>query len=130
VIGAIHAGWRGTTANITGAAVQKMADEFGCDPGDIKAAIGPGISKCCYQTDRDVADAVTRIIPEKAGTCIETNGKKYMIDLKELNRLLLMMAGLHDINISDECTSCNDDKYWSHRKTTGPRGSQAAIIVI
>jgi len=126
--GAVHAGWRGTAAGIAGIAVQKMVDEYGCSPSDIKAAIGPCISKCCFETDSDVADAVTAVLKEDAGMCISQSGKKYKIDLKEINRILLFKAGLTDITISDECTSCLGDKYWSHRKTQGHRGTQAAII--
>ena len=128
--GAVHAGWRGTTADIAGAAVRKMAGEFGCLPPNIRAAIGPCISKCCFETDRDVADALYAILPESAGECVAPRGNKYMADLKEANRQLLIRAGVRDITISDECTSCQSGKYWSHRRTKGKRGTQAAIIVL
>jgi len=128
--GAVHAGWRGTFANIAGTAVQKMVSEFGCSPAGIKAAIGPCISRCCFETDKDVADALYDALPEDAGRCLERHGDKYKIDLKEANRIFLIKAGLNDISISDECTSCLDSKYWSHRKTRGQRGSQAAVIGI
>ena len=129
VIGAVHAGWRGTAADITGVAVQRMSDEFGCLPADIRAAIGPSISACCYETDRDVADAMQSRLSENADTVISMRGEKYMVDLKEANRLLLRKAGVCEITISDECTSCSSEKYWSHRRTNGRRGSQTAIIV-
>ena len=130
VIGAVHAGWRGTAADIAGVTVRRMSDEFGCFPADIRAAIGPSISGCCYETDRDVADAMQTLPLEKADTFISAKGEKYMVDLKEANRLLLSMAGIRDIMVSDECTSCSSEKYWSHRRTRGNRGSQAAIIAI
>jgi len=128
VIGAVHAGWRGTAADIAGTAARKMESEFGCSPADIKAAIGPCISKCCYETDSDVTDALRVALPEAADDCLTRHGDKYMVDLKEANHLFLTRAGLKDIMISDECTSCHSDKYWSHRKTHGQRGSQGAII--
>jgi len=130
IAGAVHAGWRSTVANITGIAVEKMVNEFACKPVDIKAAIGPCISKCCFETDADVADALYEALNEDANNCLSKHGSKYFIDLKEANRLLLEKAGLIDIIVSDECTSCLADKYWSHRKTQGQRGSQAALIVI
>ena len=134
VIGAIHAGWRGTAKNITGAAIQKMIGEFGCRPNEICAAIGPCISKCCYETDQDVVNALYETLGESVKGCVVTNnstkGNKYMVDLKEANRILLQKAGLCDIMVSDECTSCQNDKYWSHRRTNGKRGSQAAIIKV
>jgi len=127
---AIHAGWRSTAANIAGIAVSKMAEEFSCTPSDIRAAIGPCISKCCFETDPDVPAAICTAIPDAAETCFTQKGKKYMVDLKETNRLLLTKAGIKDIVISGECTFCLSTKYWSHRKTQGQRGSQVAIIVL
>ena len=130
VVGAVHSGWRGTSHNIVGAAVRKMSYEFGCAPADISAAIGPCISKCCYETDIDVACALRKVLDDAAENCITSHGRKFMVDLKEANRLLLRKAGLSDITISDECTYCRSDKYWSHRRTNGRRGSQAAVIAI
>jgi len=136
-IGAVHAGWRGTALDIVGEAVRKMENLYNCRLSDIKAAIGPCISKCCFVTDLDVADAI-RVAVEKSGTS-ETanviaagadNPNKYLVDLKKANRLLLESAGVCDIAVSDECTSCSSDKYWSHRKTKGKRGTQAAVIVL
>lgn len=131
-IGALHAGWRGTAADIAGEAVRKMALEFGCAPVDVRAAIGPCISECCYETGRDVADAITGMLGTAAGRCIapKSGNMKFMVDLKEANRLLLKRAGVRDITISDECTSCRCDKYWSHRKTNGLHGSHAALIML
>ena len=129
-IGAVHAGWRSTAADITGAVVQKMKSEFGCSPSDIKAAIGPCISCCCFETDTDVPNALTSALGDDADKCITRRDEKYLIDLKEANRIMLLKSGLVDIDISDECTSCSNMKYWSHRKTGGQRGSQVALIVI
>ena len=131
--GAVHAGWRGTVLDAVGAAVGKMVSEFSCSPENICAAIGPCISQCCFETDNDVADALSNMpgmTDSDLGSVISSSGKKYMIDLKQVNKLLLQRAGVTDISISDECTSCKSDKYWSHRKTKGRRGSQSAIITL
>ncbi|MCL2408190.1 MAG: peptidoglycan editing factor PgeF [Oscillospiraceae bacterium] len=128
VIAAIHAGWRGTAMDIAGEAVRKMAKIFGCD--NIQAAIGPCISKCCFETDKDVQEALYDALGEEAGYCIESLGDKFMVDLKEANRLLLIRAGVRDIAVSDECTACLPEKYWSHRRMGTERGSQAAIIAM
>jgi len=130
VAGAVHAGWRGTASNIAGIAVSKICYTFGSSPADIKAAIGPCISKCCFETHNDVADALQNALGQIANNCISQSAGKFMIDLKETNRIFLERAGVTDITISDECTSCSPDKYWSHRKTKGKRGSQAAIILV
>jgi len=130
VIGAVHAGWRGTVADIAGAAARKMAGQFGCE--DISAAIGPCISKCCFETGEDVAEALYKTLGQEAESCVRRCAGKFMVDIKEANRILLMRAGLSAANIavSDECTFCQNGKYWSHRRTSGERGSQAAIIVM
>ncbi len=131
-VGAVHAGWRGTVLNIAGAAVDKMTAELGCRPADIRAAIGPCISKCCFETGNDVRDAVKQLLGGEAPQYAEPRGDKYMVDLKGINTLLLERAGLlpENIDVSPECTSCRSEKYWSHRVTKGQRGSQAAVIIL
>jgi len=124
-IGAVHAGWRGTADEIAKVAVQKMNAAFNCNPSDIHVAIGPCISKCCYEVGKDVAYSFCAF-----KECITEHNGKYKADLKECNRVMLAAAGITDISISDECTHCNNDKYWSHRFTKGQRGSQAAIITM
>ena len=128
---AVHAGWRGTALGIAERAVEKMRDLYGCDPGNIRAAIGPCISKCCFETDEDVPNAMTAALGAGALKFIEMReGAKFRVDLKGLNALRLERAGLDPerIAVSPECTACRSDKYWSHRVTGGERGSQAAVI--
>lgn len=131
-IGAVHCGWRGTVLDIIGKAVQKMQVEFGCNPSNIKAAIGPGISLCCFETGSEVADAVQLILGCEADRFVFPKGKKFMVDLKGINKYLLEKSGVltENISVSDECTMCSHDKYWSHRYTNGKRGSQASIIML
>ncbi|MEA4895832.1 MAG: peptidoglycan editing factor PgeF [Oscillospiraceae bacterium] len=133
VAGAIHCGWRSTVADILGTAVSKM-DELGAKPEKICAAIGPGIELCCYETGPEVPEAIEKLLDgdcENVFFAVGDTGK-FMVDLKEANRRRLLQLGLKgcNISVSDECTSCNSDKYWSHRKTKGERGSQAAIIAV
>lgn len=135
VIGAVHAGWRGTAYNIAGKAIQKMAAAYGCLPENIHAAIGPGIDKCCFETHSDVPEAMKKILGDGISAFVseraDTDGK-YLIDLKGINRRLLENAGLksENISVSDECTMCSHEKYWSHRFTNGLRGSQASVIML
>ncbi len=133
VIGAVHCGWRSTVADILGVAVKKMI-ELGAIPSCINAAIGPAIDMCCYETDKEVPQAVEKLLgKDSEGTFFPVGDTgKFMVDLKEANRRRLLQLGLKPANIcvSDECTSCNSDRYWSHRATNGERGSQAALIVI
>ena len=128
-VGAAHAGWRGTAADIGGKTVKAMVDAFGCDPGNIRAAIGPNIGPCCFETDADVPEAMEAALGEEAWQHIRQVGQKYYVNLKEINACFLRRAGLGHIEISTDCTACRPDQYWSHRVTRGQRGSQGAIIV-
>ncbi len=128
-VGAAHAGWRGTAADIAGKTVRKMAKVFGCDPKNIRAAIGPNIAECCFETDREVPDAMLQTFGNDASIAIRPTGSKYYVNLKVLNALALERAGVTQIEISEDCTMCQHHRYWSHRFTRGDRGSQGAIII-
>ena len=128
-VGAAHAGWRGTVADIAGKTVRAMVSAYGCDPAQIRAAIGPNIGFCHFETDRDVPDAVLNAFGSEAEDFIRKAGEKYYVNLKEVNALALRRAGVRHIEISQECTMCRPDRYWSHRITGPQRGSQGAIIL-
>ena len=128
-VGAAHAGWRGTALGIAAKTVDAMVREFGCDPRNIRAAIGPNIGACCFETDRDVPDAMVEALGEDAKPFIRPNGDKYYVNLKEINALWLRRAGVERIEISNVCTVCQWETFWSHRVTRGQRGSQGAVIV-
>jgi YfiH family protein len=128
-VGAAHAGWRGTASDIGGKTVKAMAEAFGCDPKNIRAAIGPNIGKCCFETDRDVPEAMYALLGEECTPYITKKGEKYHLDLKQINACLLRRAGVGSVDISTHCTACNPDLFWSHRKVGANRGSQGAIIL-
>ena len=128
-VGAAHAGWRGTAADIAGKTVRAMATEFGSDPKDIHAAIGPNIGFCCFETDKEVPDAMVAAFGTEADKFIRPAGQKYYVNLKEINALALSRAGVEHIEISDVCTVCQHGRFWSHRYTRGNRGAQGGIIV-
>ena len=128
-VGAAHAGWRGTAANIGGKTVKAMTDAFGCDPANIRAAIGPNIGSCCFETDADVPEAMVAALGDEAKEHIRQAGQKFYVNLKEINAAFLRRAGVRHIEISQACTACQPDRFWSHRVTRGQRGSQGAVIV-
>ncbi len=131
VIAAVHAGWRGTAQDIAGKAVQKMQQDYGCHTENILAAIGPGISQCCFETHSDVPEAMTASLGNLAHPhIIDLPKGKFRVDLKGINASLLKRSGLSSshIEISPDCTACLHETYWSHRVTQGHRGSQAAMI--
>jgi len=127
-IGAVHAGWRGTALGIVKKAVEAMGREFGCEGGDIHAAIGPSIGACCFETDGDVPHALYEALGEDAAPFITWDGRKYHADLKAINALWLRQCGVTEIDVCPLCTSCRTDLFWSHRKTGGNRGAQVAMI--
>ena len=127
-VGAAHAGWRGTALDIAGKTVQAMVDTFGCRAADIRAAIGPNIGPCCFEADEDVPLALEESFGKAVGEWIRPSGNKFYVNLKAINALALRRAGVASIEISQECTMCRPDRYWSHRYTRGLRGSQGALI--
>ena len=128
--GAVHAGWRGTAAGIAAKAAEKMVRELGCRPENIRAAVGPCIGPCCFETDADVPEAMLAALGAEAEACIRPAGEKFYVDLKELNAIWLRRAGVTQIDVSAECTCCRPERFWSHRRAGGHRGSLAAIIAI
>ncbi len=132
-IGLAHAGWRGTVGRIGQKVVRKMTDEFGTNPADLVCAIGPAISKCCYEVDKGCADEFYNLTDlDNSKFIFPQKNNKYMIDLLETNRQILIKAGVKpdNITLSDLCTRCNSDLLWSHRATNGQRGTMCAFMCI
>ena len=128
-VGAAHAGWRGTASKIGAKTVNAMVAAFGCDPVNIRAAIGPNIGLCHFETDADVPQAMLQSYGEAIRPHIQSRGKKFFLDLKAINALSLREAGVGHIEISEACTVCQCNRFWSHRVTGGQRGAQGAIIL-
>ena len=131
VIATSHSGWRGTCYQIGKKTVEKMVDAFGCNPKDIIAAIGPCILKCCYEVDGPVLEEFKKSENLDLSKIFTPKGQdKYMLDLVEANRQILISAGIlpENIDISDICTCCNCNDLHSHRATGGKRGNLAAMI--
>ncbi len=127
-VGAVHAGWRGTAAGIGAKTVAAMVAHFGCSPSDLRAAIGPNIGMCCFETGADVPKAMEAALGTAAAPFIRREGEKFHVDLKGLNKLWLERAGVCRIDVSTDCTACQPDRFWSHRVTGDHRGSQAGVI--
>lgn len=106
----VHAGWRGTAAKIARKTALKMI-ELGSAPENILAAIGPCISKCCFEVTKEVVEAL------QPYTAYEPKGDKFMVDLKETNRRQLEDTGITKIDVSPYCTVCENNKFFSYRLT-------------
>jgi len=130
VIGACHAGWRGTAGGIATVTVEKMLS-LGAEVENIQVAIGPCIHPCCYEVSSDFYEQVSALRGEDFAKrhIKKKNGSMYA-DLTAMNKELLMGAGIPEsnISISDKCTCCEPDLFHSHRATGGVRGTMAALI--
>ena len=108
----IHCGWRGMAAGIVQRGVEEVAG--------IAAAIGPGIGPCCYEVGDEVLDAF--------GSLGDGIAAGRMLDLREVARRLLAQAGVDRVEISDLCTSCHPQLFFSHRRDGGRTGRQAGLV--
>ena len=133
VAGAIHCGWRSSVSDILFNALEAMRS-LGAEPGSVRAAFGPAIGRCCFETDDDVPEAITAWLGgDDEGLFDRRADGKTMVDLRAANARRLVQLGVpaENIDVSGECTCCLHDKYWSHRYTRGiHRGSQASGILL
>ena len=126
-VGACHAGWRGTANGIVAKTVAAMTAHYGTDPVHVRAAIGPSIAQCCFETDDDVPLALRQAFGEEAGNYMERRDAKWHIDLKGLNALWLTRLGV-SVDVCPLCTMCHPELFWSHRRMGNMRGVQGAMI--
>jgi YfiH family protein len=137
VVAAFHAGWRGTVQRVVELGVRRMRLEFGSQPGNLQAALGPGIGACCYAVGSEVqakfgesfeyGAELFRLNEDKA-----QEGPSFHLDLREANRRQLMDAGVSEsaISLVGGCTSCEPELYFSHRASGGNTGRMMAVIGI
>ena len=127
-VGAVHAGWRGCAAGIVEKTVVEMCRHYGASPASIRAAIGPCIGPCCFETDDDVPSAMRAALGQEAEAYLERRGRKWHVDLAGLNAQWLRRAGVTRIDSCGLCTACHPEWFWSHRKMGNARGAQIALI--
>lgn len=132
-VGLAHAGWRGTVMKIAEKVVDTMRENFETDPKDLFCAIGPNIGVCCYEVDAPCAEKFLALSSSGLSTerfIFPKGGGKFMVDMLECNREILILSGVKAENIvlSDLCTKCHADVLWSHRATHGERGTMAAFL--
>ncbi|WP_321472391.1 peptidoglycan editing factor PgeF [uncultured Paludibaculum sp.] len=113
VVAAVHAGWRGSLANIAGAAVERMTKEFDVRPSDLVAALGPSIGPCCFEVGPEVAVLFRDVFSERNDL-----DRRTTIDLWETNRRHLRQAGLlpERIDTPPPCTCCGGKEFYSWRR--------------
>ncbi len=154
-IGLAHSGWRGTVNRMGRCMINAMKEQFGSNPADIYAAIGPSICQDCYEVSEDVAMAFAAEFPEEdsrvsmrrfvgnampceqegMNTDIVLPGKapgKYQLNLWRANERIMLESGIlkEHIAVTDICTCCNSEYLFSHRASGGRRGNIAAFLML
>ena len=108
----LHAGWRGTAAEIVKNGINKLQNELNINPKNIFALIGPSIGKCCFETGEEVFN---QLIADKNQTLLyEFKNGKYFVDLKKINYNQLLNAGVENIDTCSYCTCCMSDIFFSY----------------
>ena len=125
VVAAVHAGWKGSKAQILKKTVEKMIQTFDTKASDIKAGIAPSIGSCCYEVGKEVAEHFLNI----PHAC-KKKEEKYMLDLPLVNKKQLLDIGIKEKNIemSHICTACDVEHYFSYRKEQGCSGRFMSMI--
>lgn len=131
-IGLSHSGWKGTVHRMGAMTLKRMAEEFGTEAKDVKAAIGPSICQDCYEVSEDVALEFKREFWDCADERLiyrKENGK-YQLNLWRANEIVLLESGIQPRNlaITNVCTCCNPELLFSHRASNGKRGNMGAFL--
>ena len=134
-IGLSHSGWRGTVEKMGKVTMEKMTEEYGCDPKNIIAAVGPSICVECYEVSKDVADAFMIAFADADNLekiVLPKTEEKAQLDLWQANLAVLLEAGIkrENITLPDICTACNKKLLFSHRASDGKRGNLGAFLML
>ena len=132
VIGAAHAGWRGTALGMAGKMIDAIVKEFASRPEDILAAVGPAVGPCCYQVDAPVhAALITHPGADRFLRPCHEEGR-WMLDLALANRLQIGERGVPEANIhtADLCTACRQELFFSLRASGGCTGRQVNLLML
>ncbi len=116
VVAMVHASWRCSVAQATRLLIADLRAEFGCDPRELQAGIGPSAGPCCYEVKADVWEAAANL-PRRESLFLQRGGRLYF-DLWLANRTQLECAGLpsENIELSEICTMCRTDLFYSFRR--------------
>lgn len=128
VIGLIHAGWMGTVQKITSKTVRFMVEKLHCKADNLLAGIGPSIGVDHYIVKDDVALKVKEAFGELASQVLYSNNGSIHFDLWTANKILLREVGVKSIEVSNQCTACDLERWYSHRAERGTTGRFAALI--
>lgn len=130
VIGACHAGWRGTVAGVAQNVVARMV-ELGAQPGDIRIAVGPSIGPCCFEVGAEVVDAFRQAFGNVSGMVVAGPQKDH-IDLRLALGVALSRVGLGDahMDLAPPCTRCHPERFFSYRRDGQAGGVHMGFIAM
>jgi len=151
----VHAGWRGTASQIVCKAVKVLETLNGSSASQMVAAIGPAIGSCCYPTglvpayqllgsisanftslsarepDAYSFDALSALVSQlELAELFPIKTRQFHPDLKAVNAMQLLACGLAEVDVTDICTSCNPETFYSHRQSGGQAGRQGAVACL
>ena len=130
VVGVAHAGWMGTVRDVATASVNAMKRQYGSNPADIIAGIGPSIGPDHYEVGSDVILQVMQKFGDDSELLLKSHNGKIHFDLWKTNRLLLERAGVGQIEVAKICTACHTNDWFSHRAEKGRTGRFGALITL
>jgi YfiH family protein len=130
---ALHAGWRGTVAGMARAGVRHMVAELGCDPAELRVALGPCIGACCFEVGPEVVAAFLAAMPdaEHNGVLLAAPGRRPRVDLRRFQCLQLKAEGVPSENIdaSTDCTHCDPSRrFFSYRRAGRATGQMVGFV--
>ncbi len=126
-VGLGHAGWRGTMQNVVGSVVSALEQHFGSCPADLRLVIGPSIGPCCYQVGDDVYRLAERAFINAQQFFVHDD-HQMRFDMWQANAHQARQAGVGQVVVSELCTACNTDMFFSHRAEKGRTGRFGAFI--
>jgi YfiH family protein len=129
-VAAIHSGWRGTALRVAEAGVRALVD-LGSGSGDLIAAIGPHIERCCFEVGEDVAAELAACSPFGGRAVVANEDAKPRVDLRAILRAQLEHAGIAPDRIEDVpgCTACDEKRFHSYRRDGSRSGRLLSVIV-
>lgn len=130
IIALAHGGWKGTVKKIGAKAIKRMTSDFDTNPKDCLVGIGPSIGQCCYEVDDYVINQFEKSYENIRSFVKDKDNGKYNLDLWMANKISVMETGVpsENITISNMCTKCNNDIFYSYRAENGNTGRMAAIL--
>jgi YfiH family protein len=126
-VGVVHAGWRGTLSRIAKNTLLEIKKNFRIEPSELYAVVGPSVGRCCYEVGEDVASLFMDEFKECNGYLFKKINSKYILDLKEANRIALVKEGVKDIEVINICTRCSRE-FHSYRRDGKGVGKQLSFI--